>query len=153
MQSHERETSWTHSHGHFLVNTYSLLDWLILGFGSLGRLVYCHSWAKLGCCDYQILSISDFTPSPTWESLLRPPLQHHKTQLLWVPQAEFLCIMRVLPAGIRVLIFDSYLEFFSWEFWDIFMGWNRRKYAESIAYKIIISLMCYPRIGPSLSNP
>jgi hypothetical protein len=61
--------------------------------------------------------------------------------------------MRVLPAGIRVLIFDSYLEFFSWEFWDIFMGWNRRKYAESIAYKIIISLMCYPRIGPSLSNP
>lgn len=90
--------------------------------------------------------------------LLRPPLQHHKTQLLWVPQAEFLCIMRILSAGIRILIFDSHVQFLTMSSPGNFGGMSsgagiKRKDVESIAYKIIISLMCHPRIGPSLGKP
>lgn len=88
-----RQTSWTHSHSYFLIDAYSLLDWLLLNLGSLDHLVYCHSWAKSWMSWLQ-KAVNQRFHFQFHLCLLRPPPQHHKTQLLWVPpQAEFLCIM------------------------------------------------------------
>lgn len=66
--------------------------------------------------------------------------------------------MSILSAGIRILIFDSHLQFLTMSSPGSFGGMSseagiKRKDAESVAYKIIISLMCHQRIEPSIGKP
>lgn len=60
-----RQTSWTRSHSYFVIDAYSLLDWLLFDLGSVDHLVYCCSWAKSWMPWLPKLSIRGFTSSPT----------------------------------------------------------------------------------------